>query len=73
LTGWKINDEGNKHTYTFPSYTLDAGSTVTVYTKEGTNTAADLYWGIGNPIWINDGDTEYLYDNSGKLISSLER
>lgn len=24
LTGWKIEDEGNKHTYTFPSYTLNA-------------------------------------------------
>ena len=25
LAGWKIEDEGNKHTYTFPSYTLDSG------------------------------------------------
>ena len=36
LTGWKIEDDGSKHTYTFPSYTLAAGSTVTVYTKKGT-------------------------------------
>ena len=36
LSGWKIEDEGSKHAYTFPSYTLGSGSTVTVYTEEGT-------------------------------------
>src|SRR5665647_222525 len=43
LGGWKVEDEGSKHTYTFPSYTLDAGSSVTVYTKKGTNSATELY------------------------------
>lgn len=72
LDGWKIEDEGSKHTYTFPSYTLNAGSTVTVYTGEGTNTATELYWGSKSTIWNNDGDTAYLYDDSGKLVSKLE-
>lgn len=72
LNGWKVEDEGSKHTYTFPSYTLDSGSTVTVYTEKGTNTASELYWGSGSPIWNNDGDTAYLYDNNGKLVSTLE-
>jgi hypothetical protein len=73
LTGWKINDEGSKHTYTFPSYTLNSGSTLTVFTAKGTNTATELYWGSDDPIWNNDGDTAYLYDNNGKLVSKLER
>lgn len=73
MNGWKIRDEGNKHTYTFPSYMLGAGSTVTVYTEEGANSATELYWQLGSPIWNNDGDTASLYDNSGKLVSTMER
>ncbi|RXA20579.1 MBL fold metallo-hydrolase [Methanosarcina sp. MSH10X1] len=72
LKGWKIEDEGSKHTYTFQPYTLNSGTTVTVYTGKGTNSASELYWQSDNPVWNNDGDTAYLYDNSGKLISELE-
>jgi beta-lactamase superfamily II metal-dependent hydrolase len=71
LTAWKIEDD-SKHSYTFPSYTLDSQSTVTVYTGEGMNTVTELYWGSDGTIWNNDGDTAYLYDNSGKLVSKLE-
>ena len=73
LSGWKIEDEGSNHIYTFPSYTLDSGKTVTVYTEEGTDTASELYWGSASSVWNNDGDTAYLYDDSGKLVSKLER
>jgi len=73
LTGWKIGDDGSKHTYTFPSYTLNSGSTVTVYTGKGTSTATEVYWRSDSPIWNNDGDTAYLFENSGKLVSTLER
>ncbi len=73
LTAWKIEDEGRKHTYTFPSYTLDSGSTVTIYTEKGTDAATKLYWQLDDPVWNNDGDAAYLYDNDGKLVSTLER
>lgn len=73
LTGWKIEDDGSKHTYTFPSFTLDPQATVTLYTGEGTDTATELYWGSGSPFWNNDGDTAYLFDDSGNMVSSLER
>lgn len=73
LGGWKIEDEGGKHTYTFASYTLGSQATVILYTGKGMNTATELYWGSGNPIWNNDGDTASLYDNSGNPVSSLER
>jgi competence protein ComEC len=72
LNGWKIEDEGSKHTYTFQPYTLNAGTTVTVFTGKGTNSATELYWQLDNPVWNNDGDTAYLYDDSGKLVSKLE-
>lgn len=68
LAGWKIEDEGSKHTYTFPSYTLSAGSTVTVFTGKGTDSEIELYWQLDDPI-LNYDDTVYLYDDSGKLVS----
>ena len=73
LNGWKIEDDGSKHTYTFPSYTLNSGAYVTVFTGKGTRTATELYWQLGSPVWNDDGDTAYLYDNSGKMVSTLER
>lgn len=72
LTGWKIEDDGSKHTYTFPSCTLDSQTTATLYTGEGADTATELYWGSGSPIWNNDGDTAYLFDDSGNMVASLE-
>jgi beta-lactamase superfamily II metal-dependent hydrolase len=73
LAGWKIEDEGSKHTYTFPSYTLNAGSTVTLYTGKGINSVIELYWQLDDPILNNDGDAAYLYDDSGNMVSKLER
>ena len=73
LEAWKIEDEGSKHSYTFPSYTLNSGAEVTVYSAKGANSATELYMQLDDPIWNNDGDTAYLYKNNGKLISKLER
>jgi len=63
---------GRQITYTFPSFSLESGSTVTVHTEEGTNTATELYWGSGRPIWNNDGDTARLYDINGNLVDQRE-
>ena len=71
MKGWKLTDKGKKHTYYFPSsYTLKAKTTVTLYTGKGTKTATKLYWGQGWYVWNNDGDTAYLYNAQGKLVSS---
>jgi len=56
LSGWTVQDEAG-HTYTFPDYTLGAGERVTLHTGSGTDTASDLYWGAGAPVWNNAGDT----------------
>jgi|GEM_PF-2596335 len=73
MTGWKITDEGEKHTYIFPQFILSSGATVTLHTGKGTDTATELYWGGGGYIWNNDGDTATLYDASGNLIDTLEK
>ncbi|HML26061.1 MAG TPA: PGF-pre-PGF domain-containing protein, partial [Methanomethylovorans sp.] len=72
LTGWEIKDEGYIHTYTFPSFELGAGSIVTVYSSKGSNTETELYWGSDGFVWNDDGDTAYLYNSGGYLVSSLK-
>ena len=39
LAGWTLSDEGVKHQYTFPSFSLDPGASVTVFTGCGSNSA----------------------------------
>ena len=70
LKDWKITDEGVKHTYVFPSYTLNSNSIVTLCSGSGTNTANTLYWNKWSFIWNNDGDKAYLYNAQGRLVSS---
>uniref|UniRef100_UPI001BD391C9 NosD domain-containing protein n=1 Tax=Methanomethylovorans sp. TaxID=2758717 RepID=UPI001BD391C9 len=72
LTGWEIKDEGDIHTYKFPSFQLGAGEAVTLYTTKGTNTGTELYWGSGGFVWNDDGDTAYLYNSGGYLLDSLK-
>jgi len=73
LTGWTIADEGTRNTYTFPVFTLDPGAGVTVHSGAGNDTATDLYWGRGSPVWNNDGDLATLADANGTVVSTLER
>jgi len=70
MKGWRITDKGAIHTYKFSSsYTLKAKSTVTLYTGKGKNTATKLFWGRAAFVWNNEGDTAYLYNAQGKLVS----
>jgi hypothetical protein len=77
LNGWKIQDQDAKHTYKFSSYNLKSKSTVTLKSGKGKNSGSTLYWGKDIFIWNNhdpkhneNGDTAYLYNAQGKLVSS---
>ena len=67
MSGWHVSDDAN-HRYTFPSFTLGAGSHVQLHTGSGVNTSTDLYWGSGAAIWNNGEDTVYLYDSAWVLV-----
>ena len=67
MTGWKLKNEEND-TFRFPVFILKAGSGVTVWTREGTNTETDLYWGSERAIWDNGGDCATLLDVSYQLV-----
>ena len=64
LTGWTVRDLAN-HVYTFPSFKLASGQSVTLHTGKGTNTSSHLYWGSGWYIWNNTGDKATLRNSSG--------
>ncbi|NCC37636.1 MAG: lamin tail domain-containing protein, partial [Chloroflexia bacterium] len=69
LAGWKLSDGGDKHTSTFPSFTLNPGGEVKIWTKSGKNNAGNLYWNSRTPIWNNTGDTATLRDGQGSVIA----
>lgn len=70
LTGWTLRDGGARHVFVFPPFTLAPDGAVRIWTKAGTNDAANLYWGSRGAIWNNEGDTGTLLDAAGNLVSS---
>jgi beta-lactamase superfamily II metal-dependent hydrolase len=65
LSGWKLTDQGAKHTYSFTGTSLPPGGSVVVASGPA---SGDVKWTTAN-VWNNDGDTAYLYDSSGALVS----
>ncbi|WP_326642331.1 lamin tail domain-containing protein [Streptosporangium sp. NBC_01755] len=76
LKGWTLRDKTKRpdHIYTFGTFTLGAGKTVTVRTGKGRNTATTLYWGRSGGtfayIWNQGQDAAYLRNVSGTLVDS---
>lgn len=69
LSGWRVQDEAG-HTYRFPAgFTLAPGDEVTLYTGVGEDSDAALYWGRERAVWNNGGDTVFVYDDSGGLVT----
>jgi pimeloyl-ACP methyl ester carboxylesterase len=68
LTKWTLRDATN-HRYTFPAFALQAGSSVKVWTRSGTNDPGNLFWGRGSAVWTNTGDTAILRDQNGVEVS----
>jgi len=63
LAGWQLQDEeGNS--FILPSLTMFTGGAVTVFTRVGTNTVVELYWGMREPIWA-EGEQALLVDPNG--------
>ncbi|MGW2090285.1 lamin tail domain-containing protein [Streptomyces sp. NPDC001880] len=66
---WVLVDASN-HKYTFGSYTLGKGKTVTIRTGKGKNTATNLYQNRGAYVWNNDKDTATLKKSNGSKVDS---
>lgn len=73
--GWVLRDESTRHRFTLPPVTLDAGSSVRIFTGCGVDdldsTPMELFWCDPEPpVWNNDGDTAFLLDPSGAIADS---
>jgi hypothetical protein len=83
MTGWRLTNAGGRNSLTFIdwnnpdgstyTFTLMPRTTVTVYSgTTGTPTNTRLYWPYDN-LWNDSGDTAYLYNPGGDLVSSISR
>jgi hypothetical protein len=65
LTGWQLRDEDG-NAYNFPALTMFQGGAVTVYSRSGTSTVVELYWGQDSPVW-QPGEQAFLIDPQGEI------
>ncbi|MFE7775004.1 lamin tail domain-containing protein [Streptomyces sp. NPDC057445] len=69
LKGWTVTDAAN-HRYTFGTFTLGKGKTVTIRTGKGTATSTNLYQGRSWYVWNNDKDTATLKKPAGTRVDT---
>jgi len=67
MNEWTVRDDSNNQ-YKFPDFTLNVNSNVTLHTGSGSDTSEQLYWGKGEPVWNNRGDTLILRDRGGSVV-----
>jgi Lamin Tail Domain len=72
LSGWTIKDYNSLHTYRFSTgVSIRAGSTITLYSGRGTNTATKRYWQRSYGAVWNNTPPEYAYlRNSAGVLQS---
>jgi hypothetical protein len=66
LAGWKVRDKAGS-IYTFGTFKLRAGRSVTLHTGNGSSTGTNRYWESGWYIWNNDGDKASLKNKAGRV------
>jgi hypothetical protein len=70
LNHYTIRDKSN-HVYTFGNVSIAGmGGRLWLHTGKGTNTTTNRFWGSGNYVWNNTGDTAYLRNASGTAVDS---
>ncbi|MFD4997571.1 lamin tail domain-containing protein [Streptomyces buecherae] len=69
LRGWTLTD-ASRHKYTFGTFTLGAGKTVTVRTGRGKDSASTKYQNRRAYVWNNDRDTATLRKSSGSRVDT---
>jgi len=74
LAGWTVKDTSATHRLTLPPGTsLDGDGRLLVFTSCGEDGPGAIYWCMkGSAVWNNTGDTAFLLDPAGAIISWLE-
>jgi endonuclease YncB( thermonuclease family) len=70
MSGWILRDESTQHRYYFPEgFELPSRDEVIIRSGCGTDTATDLHWCAGGPVWSNGGDTVILQLPGGTVVA----
>lgn len=70
LQGWTLKDESSRHRYRFPeNFVIPARATVRVRTGCGRDDDETLHWCSGSAVWNNEGDTAFLLEPNGNIVS----
>ena len=69
LQGWTLSNVAGE-TFRFPEFRMQQGSRVRVFSRQGQNTPAALYWNRERPAWA-DGDVVTLRDSTGQLQATF--
>ena len=65
MMGWSIHDDYG-WTYNFPSFAIESGAKVRVFTGCGSDSSQELYWCKDETaVWNNDGDCVNLLNGEG--------
>jgi LysM repeat protein len=65
LQGWTLSSARGE-SFRFPEFRMQRDSRVLVFSRQGQNTPAALYWGREVNAWV-DGDTVTLADSAGEV------
>ncbi len=69
LTGWRLDDSSG-HSFTFPEFVLSKSGAVQINTRQGTNTAIALFWGLQEAVWT-PGKMVSIFDTKNNLQASF--
>lgn len=69
MDGWTL-DDGQGNRFSFPTFTLYNGGGVNIYTRSGTDSVINLYWGLDRPLW-EPGKVISLRDDSGRVHATF--
>ncbi|MGK5532645.1 choice-of-anchor K domain-containing protein [Streptomyces sp. URMC 129] len=70
ISGWTLSADDAGQDFTFPpGSTLEPGRRIRVHTNEVRPEDGGYSFGIGSPIWNNEGDTAHLRDTNGNKVS----
>ncbi len=70
LQGWRLQDsDGN--VFVFPQVSLFKDGAITVFTRSGSNSVVELYWGLAEPVW-SPGEVVSLVDPDDNIVAAYQ-
>lgn len=74
LSGYLVKDSSASNSYTFKNVQVASKKSIKLHSGCNADSNSDFYWQCPArqfPVWNNAGDSAYLYDGTGKLVSEM--